>query len=94
LSGQHAKREWLVINRVRVVSNASTDEIVGLYDGRLKLRVCVVPENGKVNKAVIEISAKHSKDKNNAGVLLSGQTSSRKMFVIRSASEVALSVSG
>ena len=61
-----------MINRVRVVSNASTDEIVGLYDGRLKLRVCVVPENGKVNKAVIEISAKHSKDKNNAGVLLSG----------------------
>ncbi|MDP4878606.1 MAG: DUF167 domain-containing protein [Opitutales bacterium] len=37
---------------VRVIPNASRDEIVGWHDGALKVKVSAQPESGKANKAV------------------------------------------
>jgi uncharacterized protein len=44
---------------LRVVPNASKDEIVGwMPDGRLKVKVHAVPEGGRANRAVEEFVAK------------------------------------
>ena len=68
--------------RVRVVPNSSKDEVVGLYDGALKVKVCAVPEKGKANKAVIELMVTHYGVNKSQVVLLSGETSSHKVFEI------------
>ena len=43
---------------IKVVSNASKDEISGTVGDRLKVRVKAPPENGKANKAVCQLLAK------------------------------------
>lgn len=67
---------------VRVVPNSSKNEVVGLYDGVLKVKVCAVPEKGKANKAVIELLAKYYGVKKPQVILLSGETSSHKVFQV------------
>ncbi|MBT4524246.1 MAG: YggU family protein [Phycisphaerae bacterium] len=42
---------------VKVVPNASKDEITGLIGDRLKVRVKSPPESGKANKAVCKLIA-------------------------------------
>jgi uncharacterized protein (TIGR00251 family) len=42
---------------VKVVPNASRDEISGMIGDRLKVRVKSAPESGKANKAVCELIA-------------------------------------
>ncbi|MFW2478816.1 MAG: DUF167 domain-containing protein [Lentimonas sp.] len=37
---------------VRVIPNASGDEVVGWHDGALKINIAAQPETGKANKAV------------------------------------------
>ena len=67
---------------VRVVPNLSKNEVVGLYNGVLKVKVCAVPEKGKANKAVIELLAKYYGVKKSQVFLLSGETSSHKVFEV------------
>ncbi|MFH1426443.1 MAG: DUF167 domain-containing protein [Candidatus Kerfeldbacteria bacterium] len=43
---------------VRVVPNASRNEIVGIHDGRLKVKICKPPEDGKVNKELVRFFSK------------------------------------
>ncbi|MCA8940823.1 MAG: DUF167 domain-containing protein [Planctomycetes bacterium] len=38
---------------MRVIPKASKDEVAGVHDGALKVRVRAAPERGKANKAVI-----------------------------------------
>lgn len=44
---------------VRVIPNAGRDEVVGLHDGVLKIKLQAVPEDGKANKALCLLLAKH-----------------------------------
>ena len=44
--------------KVRVIPNASRDEVVGWYGDALKLKTRVPPEDGKANKAVCALLAK------------------------------------
>lgn len=44
-----------VLLRLLVVPGASRDEVKGVHGGRLKLRVAAPPEDGKANRAVIEL---------------------------------------
>lgn len=44
---------------VRVHTHAHTNAVEGWVDGILHIRVRAIAENGKANKAVIEILAKH-----------------------------------
>ena len=55
--GGKAKGGRLMKVSVRVVRIRLKNEVVGLYDGVLKVKVCAVPEKGKANKAVIELLA-------------------------------------
>jgi uncharacterized protein (TIGR00251 family) len=43
---------------VRVIPNASRDEIVGESDGVLKIKLRAVPEGGRANKALCSLLAK------------------------------------
>jgi len=64
---------------VWVVPGASKTEVVGLYDGVLRVRVAAPPEGGKANKAVVRLLAK----KTGARVrLISGGASRRKRLLI------------
>lgn len=45
---------------LRVLPNAPRDEVIGFESDVLKVRVRAIPENGKANKAVIQLLAKAS----------------------------------
>ena len=45
--------------QVRVIPNAARDEIVGMLDGVLKVKVRAVPEDGRANRALLELLARH-----------------------------------
>jgi uncharacterized protein (TIGR00251 family) len=47
-------RRW----NVRVIPNASRDEIAGEVDGVLKVKLQAVPEGGRANKALCALLAK------------------------------------
>jgi len=47
-----------VIN-VRVQPRASRNEVLGVQDGRLRVRTTVAPTDGKANKSVILLLARH-----------------------------------
>jgi uncharacterized protein (TIGR00251 family) len=52
---RHVSDDLLI--RVRVQPRASRNEILGVRDGRLRLRTTAPPADGKANKAVIRLLA-------------------------------------
>jgi len=48
----------LVID-IRVQPRASRDEILGVHEGRLRIRTTAPPAGGKANQAVVRLLAKH-----------------------------------
>jgi len=44
---------------VRVQARASRDEVLGVTDGRLRIRTTAAPADGKANKAVIRLLARY-----------------------------------
>ncbi len=64
--------------RIKVVPNASRDEIVGIVGGRIKVRVKSPPESGKANKAVIAMIADLLGLKKNAVSILFGNKNPKK----------------
>jgi hypothetical protein len=66
--------------RIKVVPNASRDEIVGIVGGRIKVRVKSPPEGGKANEAVQTLLANAIGVKKSAVSLLSGTTNPKKTF--------------
>ncbi len=63
---------------IKVVPNASSDEISGIVGDRLKVRVTSPPESGKANKAVCSFLANALGVKKNAVSVISGNTNSKK----------------
>lgn len=51
------EKEAIIID-VLVSPKASRNKIVSIYDGRLKIRVAAIPENGKANTELIKFLAK------------------------------------
>ncbi len=76
---------------VRVIPNASRDEIVGWHDGALKIKTAVQPESGKANKAVCALLAKHLGLSKRAVSVIRGKTSQTKCLEIIGLSEEELS---
>ena len=66
---------------VWAVPRASRTEIVGLYDGALRVRLAVPPEAGKANRELETILKTTSGAA--AVELISGATSRRKTLVLR-----------
>lgn len=72
---------------IKVIPNAKQNEIVEGFDESgariLKVRVNQLPEDGKANKAAIELLAKYLKVKKSAVSIISGETSRNKIIEIK-----------
>lgn len=71
------------IFEIKVITKASENKI--LLDGdAIKVKVTEVPEDGKANKAIIELFSKKLKISKKNIEIISGFTNSRKKIIIRS----------
>ena len=61
--------------KVRVVARASRSEIVGEYDGALRVRVSAAPVDGAANQELVRLLAGALKVSRKAVVITAGQTS-------------------
>jgi len=75
---------------VRVIPNASRDEVVGWYGEALKLKTATPPEAGKANKAICALLEKHLKLPKRSVSVVRGQTSQSKTLRIEGMDEVKL----
>lgn len=75
------QNEDLVLT-VKVQPKASKDEISGIQDGALKIRITAPPVDGKANKHLIGYLAKLFKVPKSAIELLAGETGRNKRLLI------------
>jgi uncharacterized protein (TIGR00251 family) len=68
--------------RIRAVPRASKNEIQGMYDGALKIRLTTPPVDGKANQALIKFLSKALKISKAQIELVQGETSRHKMVKI------------
>jgi len=71
-----------VVIPVQAQPGARKNGIVGEHAGRLKVAVTQAPEKGKANQALIEVLANALGIKRSQITLLSGETSSKKKFLV------------
>jgi uncharacterized protein (TIGR00251 family) len=67
---------------VKVIPRASRDEVVGLQDGILKVRLCAPPVEGAANDALREVLARHYGVKRSQVRILRGEKSRLKVVSI------------
>jgi len=79
-----------VILPVRAVPGAKKNEVRGVQNGSLKVCVTQIPEKGKANKAIQEQLSHALQLKKSQIELLTGETASRKRFLIRDITGEAL----
>lgn len=77
------ERDGSLIIRVRVHPKASSNSIAGTHAGALKIRVTPAPEDGKANRAVIELISEALRIGKSAVTILRGETSRDKLVKIR-----------
>ncbi len=68
---------------VRAQPGSRRNEVRGIQDGALKVCVTQAPEKGKANKAIVEVLAKWLGVRKSQIELISGETGSRKKFLVR-----------
>ena len=71
--------------KVRVIPNASRDEVVGAADGVLKVKLQAVPEGGRANKALCALLARHFDCRPREVRILSGEKSRLKLVELPAA---------
>lgn len=64
--------------RIRAVPRASKNEIQGVYDKALKIRLTTAPVDGKANQALIKFLSKELKLAQSQVTLIRGETVRRK----------------
>lgn len=73
-----------VILALRIQPKASRDEIAGVQDGRLKVRITAPPVDGEANRHLQAFLAKTLKVAKSKVILLSGETGREKRVRIES----------
>jgi uncharacterized protein (TIGR00251 family) len=68
---------------IKVIPNASSNAVVGWENGILKIKVRAVPEEGRANKAVIEVLAAHWGISRRSIIILSGEKSRKKRIRVK-----------
>ena len=76
------EKDGNLILSVRVLPKSSKSEIVGEYDGALKVKIKSPPVEGAANQELIKVLAKFFDVPKNAIEILSGQTSKTKQVKI------------
>ena len=75
---------------VRIVPRASRTEIVGEYNGALRIRIAAPPVEGAANRELIRLLAKIFKLPQNAVEIISGAASKSKIVHIAGADSAKL----
>lgn len=75
---------------LNVHPKARRDDIVGIHDDRLKIRVNAAPEGGRANDAVLDLLADRLGLKRNQLSLISGATGRLKRVVVTGISRSGL----
>lgn len=75
---------------VRVVARASRSEIVGEYNGALRVRIAAPPVSGAANRELVRTLAKVFKLPQNAVEIVSGANSKNKTVRVRGADAATL----
>lgn len=68
--------------KIKVVPGARRTEVVGRYDDGVKMRVSAPPEDGKANRAVVELLARQLGVKDAAVRIVRGHASPQKVVEI------------
>lgn len=77
------KGSHLILN-LYVIPNAKKNEVVGPYQGSLKIKVTAVPEDNKANLEIVRLLSQWFKVPKKHVTLLKGQQSRCKQFRIES----------
>ena len=77
---------------VKVTPGSSRTQIVGVYDGMLKIKVSAAPEKGRANKELAAFLAKKLKVKKNDIVIVSGKTNTVKTLQVACSCQKASSL--
>ena len=83
-------KDGAVVFDVRVVPRASKSEIVGVYDGALKVRIAAPPVDGAANAELIRLLAKAFGVARSGIDIIAGSTSKTKRVSIRGPSRAAV----
>ncbi|MCP4536968.1 MAG: YggU family protein [Chloroflexi bacterium] len=76
--------------RVRIVPKSRQEQIIGLFDDALKIRLTAPPERGKANRALQIFLARQLGVSPSAVEILSGHTSRQKRVRVRGVSAKAV----
>ncbi len=79
-----------IIFNVRVIPRSSKSEIIGEYDGDLKVKLTSPPVDGKANKELIKILSKALKTAKSDIEIISGETSRSKRIQIKNITRSAI----
>lgn len=79
---EFTEKEGYLIFTVRVVPRASRSEIVGEYDGALKVRLAAPPVDGAANAELIKTLARSFGVPKSVVEILNGETSKTKQIRI------------
>ena len=77
-----------IVFNVRIVPRASNSEIVGEYDGALKVRIAAPPVDGAANAELIKVLAKRFGIAKSDIEIIGGQTSKSKTVRIANLSRL------
>ena len=76
------EKDGAITFSVRVIPRSSRTEIVGEYDGALKVRLTLPPIDGAANAELIKLFAKELKVPKSSVRIISGETSKTKSIRI------------
>lgn len=84
------EKDGAVTFSVRVVPRASKNEIVGIHDGALKVRIASPPVDGAANVELIKLLAKRFRVSKGDIEIVGGESSKSKLIRISTMSKLRL----
>jgi uncharacterized protein (TIGR00251 family) len=79
----HSIREGHVVFKVQVVPRSSRSEVVGEYNGSLRIKIAAPPVDGAANEELIRVLAQTFNVSRSAVTILSGHTGKVKQISIK-----------
>jgi uncharacterized protein (TIGR00251 family) len=87
---EHSEKDGALTFKVQVVPRAARSEIVGEYNGALRVRVAASPVNGAANEELVISLAKAFGVPKGAVAIVSGHSSKQKRVSVSGATSVSL----
>lgn len=87
---EYAEKNEVLTFRVQVVPRAARSEVVGEYNGALRVRVAASPVDGAANEELVRSIARAFGVSKGAVAIVSGQSSKQKRVSVSGATAAAL----